>query len=115
MAISTGRVRSRKDQIFMRYDKLIYFVNETDGAYDPATGDYGAPTVHELTAWADITDTGTQALTLVYGGLKQGALTIRIQDKVSPFDYIRIAGRKYKADMIRTLPHGQTFIVSEVQ
>ena len=98
----------------MRYSTPIYFVKEGEDEYDYATGDYVAtePIKHE--AWANVSDMGTQRQTLVFGALKQGALTIRIQNKYEqPFDYIEVGGQPYNVASTRTFRRDQAFEVSE--
>lgn len=101
----------------MRYDKPIYFQTFTKGAYDPNTGNYGEKNTAEVERYASITDTGTDTLQLVYGELKQGCLTIRLQRPYSStFDRIRIGegeeAKFYRVDKSRL--HNRVFIVSEV-
>ena len=98
----------------MRYDKRIYFVKEGEDEYDYATGDYVAtePIKHEV--WANVSDIGTQRQTLIFGALKQGALTIRIQGNYKDScDYIEYNGKKYNISTVRTFRHDQAFEVSE--
>ena len=98
----------------MRYSTPIYFVKEGEDEYDYSTGDYVTtePIKHE--AWANVSDMGTQRQTLVFGALKQGALTIRIQNKYEqPFDYIEVGGQPYNVASTRTFRHDQAFEVSE--
>lgn len=100
----------------MRFDTPIYFQRVTPGEYDAVTGNYGDDTIVESQRYADITDTGADTLNLVYGGLKQGSLTIRLQAAYTePFDHIRIGTKTYNVDRVRKLRSKQTFIVSEVQ
>lgn len=100
----------------MRFDTPIYFQRVKPGEYDAATGNYGPDNVVEDQRYADVTDTGADTLRLVYGGLKQGSLTIRLQAAYTlPFDHIRIGGKTYNVDRSRKLRSKQTFIVSEVQ
>ena len=100
----------------MRFDTPIYFQSVVRGEYDPTTGNYADDTVTEAERYASISDTGTDTLTLVYGGLKQGSLTVRLQTAYDGiFDYIRIGSKRYRVDKIRTLRLKQTFVVSEVQ
>ena len=97
----------------MRYDTAVFFQRVTAGEYNPNTGNYGADTVTEEKLYASVTDATTAQLTLVYGGIKQGALVIRLQRGYKiPFDRIRIGDKLYKVDSARYL---KTFIVSEVQ
>jgi hypothetical protein len=100
----------------MRYDTPVYFQRVRAGAYDPDTGDYGTDTVAEERRWASVTSSGTETLTLVYGGLRQDTLTLRLQTCCRvPFDRIRIGDKLYRVDFSRRLRRGQSFVVSEVQ
>lgn len=100
----------------MRFDTPVYFQSVVHGEYEPTTGNYAEDIVTEVERNASVSDTGTDTLTLVYGGLKQGSLTIRLQSVYDGiFDYIRIGSKRYRVDKTRTLRHKQTFIVSEVQ
>ena len=97
----------------MRYDKRIYFVTEGE-EYNYDTGDYELVELVKDEAWANVSDTGTERMQLVYGALKQGALTIRIQNKhEQPFDYIEYGGTPYNVATTRTFRHDQAFEVSE--
>jgi hypothetical protein len=100
----------------VRFDTPIYFQSVVRGEYNATTGDYADDTAEEVERYASVSDTGTDTLTLVYGGLKQGSLTIRLQSVYDGiFDYIRIGSKRYRVDKTRTLRNKQTFIVSEVQ
>lgn len=98
----------------MRYDQRIYFVKEGEDEYDYATGDYVTtePTKHEV--WANVSDTGTERMQLIYGNLKQGAITVRIVGKYDKeFDYIQVGDKKYNVDAFRTFRNDQAFNLSE--
>src|SRR5699024_7254507 len=98
----------------MRYDTRIYFVKEGEEKYDYATGDYitSEPIKHE--AWANVSDTGTERMRLIYGALKQGAITVRIRGKYEKeFDYILVDDKKYNVDAFRTFRNDQAFNLSE--
>lgn len=100
----------------MRFDIPVYFRRVEPGKYDPKTGDYAADTVKETKRRASVTDSGIETLRLVYGELKQGSKTIRLQNHYNePFDSIRIGNKVYKVDMSRPLLNKHTFVVSEVQ
>lgn len=97
----------------MRYDKPIFFQKIDHGEYNANTGNYDDDAIVEVKCWASVTDSGVDTLKLVYGELKQGSLTIRLQRPYTqPFDNIRIGDKVYRADMSR---HHKTFVVSEVQ
>ena len=98
----------------MRYDTRIYFVKEGEEVYDYDTGDYvtSEPIKHE--AWANVSDTGTERMQLIYGALKQGAITVRIRGKYEKeFDYILVDDKKYNVDAFRTFRNDQAFNLSE--
>ena len=97
----------------MRYNTPIYFQHITS-EYDSTTGNTGISILSEDRRNAAITDTGTDTLQLIYGDIKQGALTIRLQRPYdAAFDRIRIGDKVYRADRSRL--HNRVFIVSEVQ
>lgn len=103
----------------MRYDTPVYFRTTNAGKYDASSGDYGEDTTTEEKRDASVTDTGDETLTLIYGEIKQGVKTIRLQNHFDkPFDRIRIgegeAAKYYKVDRARRLRTKHVFIVSEV-
>lgn len=100
----------------MRFDTPVYFQSAEKGDYNAKKGDYSPDTVKEEKRYASVTNAGVETLRLVYGELKQGCLTIRLQAPYSlPFDTIRVGAKVYRVDMSRTLRRKQVFIVSEVQ
>ena len=100
----------------MRYDKQVYFQRITPGEYDPDTGNYADDIVEETLRYASVMNTGEDTLRLVYDGLKQGSLTIQIQNHYTePFDRIRVGNKLYAVDFSRKLRLKHTFVVSEVQ
>ena len=100
----------------MRFDTPIYFQTVKPGEYDASTGDYGEDATTEEMRLASVTDSTTETLTMVYGGIKQGSKTVRLQNRYAkPFDQIRIGEKVYKVDRERKLRVKHTFVVSEVQ
>lgn len=100
----------------MRFDTKVYMRAVKAGVYDSDTGDYGSDSVVETPLWADVTTAGEQAMTLVYGTIKQDAMVVRLQSHYdTPFDSIRIGEKVYKVDFSRRLPVRHVFTVSEVQ
>ncbi len=96
----------------MRYDDPIFFQRVHPGEYDPATGNYAEDMVTEVKKYASVTNAGTETLQLVYGELKQGAKTIRLQRPYTePFDRIRIGKKIYRVDLAKRI----SYVVSEVQ
>lgn len=97
----------------MRYDTPVFFQRIEAGAYNPDTGNYEADAVHEARKWSNVTDSGVETLHLLYGELRQGILTIRLQRPYTEsFGRIRIGSRTYKVDFSRG---GKIFVASEVQ
>ena len=97
----------------MRYDTPIFFQRIEHGEYNANTGNYDDDAIVEVKCWASVTDLGVDTLKLVYGDIKQGGLTVRLQRPYTqPFNNIRIGDKVYHADFSRK---GKTFVVSEVQ
>lgn len=103
----------------MRCDTQIYFV--TDGGRelvtDPASENYGGYTESAATAvgrLADVTDTQATTQQLVYGKLREGSVTVRLNGHhLEPFDHIRIGSVLYDVDAKRHLRHRSVFICHE--
>lgn len=100
----------------MRFDTPVYFQKIIKGEYDASTGNYSNDIVEETLRYADVTDTGTQSLMLIYGTIKQGSLTVRLQNHYDePFDRLRIGDVIYKVDSSKKLRTKHVLVVSEVQ
>lgn len=100
----------------MRYDTPIYFQRLTQGEYDESTGNYEDDQIEETEVMASVMDTQTETMKLVYGDIRQGSLTLTIQNHYDqPYDGIRIGDKIYRVDRTRRLRVKQSFIVSEVQ
>lgn len=100
----------------MRFDMPVYFQKITKGEYDASTGNYSNDIVEETLRYANVTDTGTQSLILIYGTIKQESLTVRLQNHYNePFDRLRIGSAFYKVDSSKKLRMKHILIVSEVQ
>lgn len=100
----------------MRYDMPIYFQSIQSGEYDPDTGNYGKDIITEEKIYADVTDAGVETLKIVYGELRQGVFTIRLQNHYDkPFERIRVGRKVYQVDFSRKFRTKHVFVVSEVQ
>lgn len=100
----------------MRYDTPVYFQRIKPGEYDASTGNYGEDTITEDECWASVTDTDIETLNIIYGSIKQGVKTIRLQNHYDkPFDRVRIGKEVYRVDRARPKRIKYTLIVSEVQ
>lgn len=97
----------------MRYDTPVYFQRVIAGAYNAETGNYEESGLAIEKRYADVTESLTETLQLVYGEIRQGSLTIRLQQPLN-FDYdsIKIGEKKYRVDWSR---RQRVFVVSEVQ
>lgn len=100
----------------MRYDTPVYFQKVKSGEYDPMTGNYKDDTVEETMVMASVMDTRTETMKLVYGSIKQGSLTVHMQNHYrGDFDFIRVGEKRYKVDYGRYLRVKQSMVLSEVQ
>ena len=97
----------------MRFDTPIYFQTITAGKFNTETHNYDDDIIIEVKRYADVTDSGVDTLNLVYGEIKQGSKTVRLQRAYNErFDRIRIGNKTYRVDLAR---RGKSFVVSEVQ
>lgn len=100
----------------MRYDTPVYFQHIVPGTYDPATGNYGEDIITETLVYASVMDTRTETKKLIYGDIREGSLTIHIQNHFpDTFSRIRIGDKVYRIDFRRNPRVKESFIVSEVQ
>lgn len=100
----------------MRFDTPVYFQTVKPGEYDASTGNYGEDIITEEQRWASVTDAGMETLNLIYGEIKQGVKTVRLQNYYDkPFDRLRIGNKVYRVDRARPLRLKYTLVVSEVQ
>ena len=100
----------------MRYDEPIFFQEVQRGQYNAATGDYEDGAILETMRRASVTDSGAETMNLIYGTIKQGSKTIRLQRPYREiFDRIRIGSKIYRVDFARQLESKHVFVVSEVQ
>lgn len=99
----------------MRFDTPV-FLQKITSEYDPTTGNYKDAVISEEKRYASVSSTGTETLNLVYGEIKQGVYTVRLQNYYEqPFDRVRIGNKVYRVDRARPLRFKYTLIVSEVQ
>lgn len=99
----------------MRFDTPIYFQSIKKGTYNAKTGDYEPDVVTEVKTYADVTDAREDAITLIYGSIRQGAKVVRLLRPLPllmTFDRIRIGDKIYIVDFSR---RNKAFYVSEVQ
>ena len=100
----------------MRYDRPVFFQTVVQGVYNPTTGDYAEDYTTETKRYGSVSDTGTETRNLVYGEIKQGSLTIRLQTHYKElFHRIRVGRKVYRVDFERKLRTKHVFVVSEGQ
>ena len=100
----------------MRFDTPIYFQSVVPGEYDESTGNYKEDTIKEEMKYASVTDSKTEIMHLIYGEIKQGSQTVRLQKHYEKsFNRIRIGEVLYSVDYSRKLRNKHVFVVSEVQ
>lgn len=100
----------------MRYDTPIFFQRVTQGKYDRNTGNYQPDSIVEDEKMASVVSCSADTLRLVYGEIKQGAMTIHLQNHYDKsFDRIRIGDKVYTVDLQRKLRVKHTFVISEVK
>lgn len=100
----------------MRFDTPIYFQSVVPGEYDASTGNYKDDTIEEDKKYASVTDSKTETMHLIYGEIKQGSKTIRLQNHYNnAFNRIRIGEVIYSVDYSRKLRNKHVFVLSEVQ
>lgn len=97
----------------MRYDTPVFFQRVLPGKYNAETHCYDADEINEVKKFANVIDTSTEQLQIVYGAVKQGSVTIHLQRPyTAAFDYIRIGEKRYRVDVEK---RRKCFIASEVQ
>lgn len=98
----------------MRYDKLVKF--QMVGSVYTNKGDYEEQVLNEYTEYASIVDTDFQTMAIVYGGIKQGSITLHLLNKVK-YDFNRIVyeGKAYTVDQVINQRTKQAYILSQWQ
>ena len=100
----------------MRFDTPVYFQTIEKGAYNADTGNYEPDTVTEVKKYASVTDSGINTLNLIYGEIKEGSKTVRLQNIYrAPFNRVRIGEKLYRVDFQRHLRCKHILVCSEVQ
>ena len=100
----------------MRYDKQIMLVTNGTDIFNPTTGDYETTDPTYTNKWANVTDMSQDTQTFLFGGLKEGAYTVRLQGHVmQKFDHIRMDGKDYNIRSQRVLRRFTVLKVSEKQ
>ena len=101
----------------MRYDTEVYFRLPPTSVYNTQTGNYEEGAAEETQAIAAVVNTDIETLRLVYGELKQGSLTIHLQNKSYTKVYagVRIGEKIYSVDHVKNFRNKQVLVVTEEQ
>lgn len=99
----------------MRYDQTVYLIKNQGEVYNEDTGDYeqGSPIMFERQA--HVSSAGTQTLNNLYGGVKEGAIVIRLKQNYLEFDEILYRGKYYLPRLVRNLRNEVTIQAVEKQ
>ena len=98
----------------MRYDKAVTFI-KLNQTYNTTTGNYDETEEIIGTDYASVVSTDFQLSRIVYGGVKEGSITVTLQNGFAkPYDYIKVNGRKYRVDQSFILYVKQALICSEM-
>lgn len=98
----------------MRYDRKALF--QTVEEHYQSNGDYVEEVVEEHTEYCSVAYTDLQTMHLVYGAIRQGSLTIHLQNYVGySFNRIVIDGKSYVVDDAIDLRFKKVYVISEWQ
>lgn len=98
----------------MRYDKKIDFLH-VDKVYQ-ANGDYVDEVIESTTAYGSVVNTDFDTMRLVYGEIRQGSITLHLQNKVGfIFNRVVIDGKTYAVDQCINQRVKQAYILSQCQ
>lgn len=96
----------------MRYDTKALF-RLVEDTYD-SNGDYTETIVEEHTEYCAVQETDVQTMHIVYGEIKQGSITISLQNYIGyVFNRIHINGVDYTVDQAFTLRTKKVYIASQ--
>ncbi len=98
----------------MRYDTPVTF-RKVQSTYDYSTGNYTKTITNDHIEYASIDGTREQMMTLVYGGVVQGSITVQLQNHYDDdFDEIIVHGKAYKLDYRDPKRVKDVFVLSRV-
>ena len=98
----------------MRYDKKIDFML-VDNVYN-ANGDYTEEVIEQVTAYGSIVSTDIDTMRLVYGEIRQGSITMHLQNHIDfNFNRIVIDGKTYAVDVRINQRTKQAYVLSQCQ
>lgn len=96
----------------MRYDTKVKF-QQVENTY-LSNGDYAETVAEEHIEYASIQNTDIQTMHLVYGEIRQGSITLSLQNYVGyTFNRVVINGVKYTVDQAIDLRVKKAYILSQ--
>lgn len=96
----------------MRYDTKAVFQLVED-AYD-SNGDYAESVTEEHIEYCSVASTDIQTMHLVYGEIRQGSITMHLQNHIGyTFNRVVIDGKPYTVDQKLPLRVKTAYILSE--
>lgn len=96
----------------MRYDTKVMF-QQVENTY-LSNGDYAETVAEEHIEYASIQNTDIQTMHLVYGEIRQGSITLSLQNYVGyTFNRVVINGVKYTVDQAIDLRVKKAYILSQ--
>lgn len=97
----------------MRYDTPVIFQQVEDTYL--ANGDYAESVVEQHTEYASIQSTDAQTMHLVYGEIRQGSITLSLQNYIGyKFNRIVVNGKPYTVDQSIDLRFKKAYVLSEI-
>ena len=97
----------------MRYDTPAIFQQVAE-QYQ-ANGDYAETVLEQHTEYVSLVNTDIQTMHIVYGGIRQGSVTMQLQNYVGyPFNRVVVNGKSYVVDQVINLRVKQAYILSEI-
>lgn len=99
----------------MRYDTPIELIQIQRGDYDPKTGNYSDSMTVTGVVYGSVMNAGADLQAFVYNQIRKGSLVIQLQNHLPTLpDRIRVTGRLYSVDFVRSLRTKEALVVSEV-
>lgn len=96
----------------MRYNKVVYFVKESEKRYDPDLGEWVHGEPVKSKKYANVTHIGAERQQVVFGDVKSERFIVRLQRAYTkPYDYLEYNGKKYTVDTERCPSDKQSLAV----
>ena len=100
--------------ILLRFDTIITIVQKVEPKRLP-NGNHTSAEKELGKLRANVSYTNYETSERIYGEVKEGSRTVRLQHKITdPFDYMIIDGGRFTVDSVRHSRHRASYIVSEV-